>query len=296
MELTCSQGFGAIPALIALYCRLTIPETPRYTFDVTRDVEQGFADYKAFCMNTIGPMNSRGQVSAEREDIRSRLNDQSLGGLDAKAVPQSSWKDFKNYFGKRRNLLALIGTAGSWFFLDVAYYALLLNNVIVLQKVGFGAVSHDTEHSIYTILRNGAVGNLVLVVAGAIPGSILAILLVDKIGRKSIQIAGFFMMTLLLIILGSAFNSISDSSRVALYVLILFFVNFGKLLYILERDPFNIYPRAEHDNFHCAGRVLPYQIPEYGPWYIGSLGKAGRCACPSSCGTAQNGWLQRGRN
>jgi hypothetical protein len=179
-------------------------------------------------MNTIGPMNSRGQVSADREDIRSRLNDQSLGGLDAKAVPQSSWKDFKNYFGKRRNFLALLGTAGSWFFLDVAYYALLLNNVLVLQKLGFGAVSHETEHSIYTLLRNGAVGNLVLVVAGAIPGSILAIILVDKIGRKPIQIAGFFMMTLLLLILGSAFNSISDSSRVALFVLVLFFVNFGK--------------------------------------------------------------------
>ena len=27
-------GFGAVPDCIALYFRLTIPETPRYTFDV----------------------------------------------------------------------------------------------------------------------------------------------------------------------------------------------------------------------------------------------------------------------
>ena len=32
-------GFGAVPGCIALYYRLTIPETPRYTFDVARDVE-----------------------------------------------------------------------------------------------------------------------------------------------------------------------------------------------------------------------------------------------------------------
>lgn len=179
-------------------------------------------------MNTIGPMKGQGQVSADREGIHSRLNDQSLGGLDAKAIPQSSFQDFRAYFGKRRNLLTLIGTAGSWFFLDVAYYALLLNNTIFLKQMGFGGVSHEKQHTIYTILRTGAVGNLVLVVAGAIPGSMLSILLVDKIGRKPIQLLGFAMMTILLLILGSAFNSINDSSRVTLYVLILVFVNFGK--------------------------------------------------------------------
>lgn len=200
---------------------------------MTRDVEQGFADYKAFCMNTIGPMKGQGQVSADRETVRTQLNDQNLGGLDAKAIPQSSWSDFKRYFGKRRNLLTLIGTAGSWFFLDVAYYALLLNNTIFLKQMGFGGVSHETTHTIYTILRTGAVGNLVLVVAGAIPGSILSILLVDKIGRKPIQIFGFAMMTILLLILGSAFNSMNDSSRVALYVLILIFVNFGTFSRVL---------------------------------------------------------------
>lgn len=243
-------------------------------------------------------MNSRGQVSADREDIRARLNDQSLGGLDAKAIPQSSWKDFKRYFGHRRNFLTLLGTAGSWFFLDVAYYALLLNNTIFLRSMGFGAVSHEKEHSIYTILRSGAVGNLVLVVAGAIPGSILAILCVDKIGRKPIQIAGFFMMTALLLILGSAFNSISDSSRVALFVLILFFVNFG-MFCISSRKPgavLSIYLRSEYDNFHCTWRMLPHQIPKYSSWYISSFRKARRCACPSSSRTAEKGWLQRGGN
>ncbi len=37
-------GFGAVPACCALYFRLTIPETPRFQFDVKRDVEQAAAD------------------------------------------------------------------------------------------------------------------------------------------------------------------------------------------------------------------------------------------------------------
>ena len=33
-------GLGCIPAAIALYFRLTIPETPRYTMDIERNVKQ----------------------------------------------------------------------------------------------------------------------------------------------------------------------------------------------------------------------------------------------------------------
>src|SRR5881392_3320163 len=41
-------GFGAVPGCIALYYRLTIPETPRYTFDVARDVEKAGSDVNAY--------------------------------------------------------------------------------------------------------------------------------------------------------------------------------------------------------------------------------------------------------
>ena len=44
-------GMGAVPGCIALYYRLTIPETPRYTFDVARDTLKGAADASAFLHN-----------------------------------------------------------------------------------------------------------------------------------------------------------------------------------------------------------------------------------------------------
>jgi PHS family inorganic phosphate transporter-like MFS transporter len=41
-------GFGAVPGLFALYYRLTIPETPRYTFDVARDAVKAGEDARAY--------------------------------------------------------------------------------------------------------------------------------------------------------------------------------------------------------------------------------------------------------
>jgi PHS family inorganic phosphate transporter-like MFS transporter len=39
-------AFGGLPALFGPYYRITIPETPRYTFDVARDIEKGGAELK----------------------------------------------------------------------------------------------------------------------------------------------------------------------------------------------------------------------------------------------------------
>ena len=140
--------------------------------------------------------------------------------------------------------------------------ALALNNTIFLQKMGFGSVNNSDPTRLYSILRSGAVGNLVLVVAGAIPGSICAILLVDRIGRKLIQVGGFTMVTLLLLILGSSFESMSDTSRVALFVLILFFINFGKKLARAGTvgTQLTFYNRPKLNHVYCSRRVLPNQV------------------------------------
>ena len=41
-------GLGCIPACVALYFRLTIPETPRFTMDIERNVQQAAADVENF--------------------------------------------------------------------------------------------------------------------------------------------------------------------------------------------------------------------------------------------------------
>ena len=127
-------GFGAVPGCIALYYRLTIPETPRYTFDVTRDVEKAREDTKAYFQ---GIPEGRPDEIRRVETIR-----QSVTQLE---TPKASFGDFFRHFSKWKYGKVLLGTAGSWFFLDVAFYGLGLNNAVILQAIGYSGGSNTYQ-------------------------------------------------------------------------------------------------------------------------------------------------------
>lgn len=97
-------GVGAIPACLALYYRITIPETPRYTFDVQHDVEKADADIKAY-------VSSKSNSDYDRRHSRSKISESSLD------LPRASWADVFAYFGEWKNFKILVGTTMSWFFL-----------------------------------------------------------------------------------------------------------------------------------------------------------------------------------
>lgn len=212
-------GFGAVPGCIALYYRLTIPETPRYTFDVARDVEKARADVKAYIQG-----RPEGRV-----DEMQRLQAIAEHG-NALQTPKASWQDFRHYFSQWRNLRILLGTAGSWFFLDVAFFGLGLNNSIILTAIG-----HSGGGDMYDVLYDNAVGNLILICAGAIPGYWVTVALVDWWGRKPIQLMGFLVLTILFCIIGFAFHRLEPRALFALYILSQFFFNFGKLCWMISR-------------------------------------------------------------
>lgn len=100
-------GLGIVPAVVALYFRLTIPETPRFTMDIERNVHQAAQDVDNFL--TTGTYYKDPDQAVEL--VR---------------APKASWADFKNYLGKWQNSKVLIGTAYSWFALDVSYFDLLV--------------------------------------------------------------------------------------------------------------------------------------------------------------------------
>src|ERR1700729_1233865 len=84
-----------------------------------------------------------------------------------------------------------------------------------------------TNSTVYEILRNTAVGNLIIVCAGAIPGYWVTVATVDTIGRKPIQITGFAILTILFCIIGFAYHKLSEGGLLGLYVLFQLFFNFG---------------------------------------------------------------------
>ncbi|KAI8982731.1 phosphate transporter [Trametes punicea] len=196
-------GLGCVPGAVALYFRLTIPETPRFTMDVERNVRRAARDVD----------------HAVIRRVRS---------------PKASRRDFARYFSKKENLVPLIGMCYSWFAIDVAFYGLGLNTSIILQAIGFGSPSADVTGTmaVYTNLKNISVGNMILAVAGLIPGAWTTFLVIDFWGRKPVQLLGFIMLTILYIIMGFAYHDLTATAAgrkvfVFLYCLTNFFSNFG---------------------------------------------------------------------
>ena len=70
-------------------------------------------------------------------------------------------------------------------------------------------------------------GNIILSVAGLIPGYWVAVATIDTLGRKTIQIGGFLVLTVIFCVLGFGFYQIPSGGLVALVCLANFFSNFG---------------------------------------------------------------------
>lgn len=238
-------GFGAVPAVIALYFRLTIPETPRYTFDVNRDVVKASQDISAYLEGSREGHPDQVQRAAAMQAAQQHL-----------AAPKATWSDFISHYSQWKNGKVLLGTAGSWFFLDVAFYGLGLNNSIILSAIGWSGGSN-----VYQIFYNTAVGNLILICAGAIPGYWVTVATVDTVGRKPIQLGGFIMLTILFIIIGFGYDRLvhhTHNGLLALYVLAQFFFNFGPnaTTFIVPGECFPTRYRSTSHGFSAAsGKV-----------------------------------------
>lgn len=136
-----------------------------------------------------------------------------------------------------------------------AFYGLGLNNSIIL-----GAIGWTGGKNVYQIFYRNAVGNLILICAGAIPGYWVTVATVDTIGRKPIQIAGFSILTILFIAIGFGFNKLKHSHNglLALYVIAQFFFNFGPnaTTFIVPGECFPTrYRSTSHGFSAAAGKV-----------------------------------------
>jgi PHS family inorganic phosphate transporter-like MFS transporter len=102
------------------------------------------------------------------------------------------------------------------------------------------------------------VGNLIIVLAGAVPGYWFTVATVDTIGRKPLQLAGFAILTILFIVMGFAYHKLSANGLLAIYVLAQFFFNFGpnSTTFIVPGECFPTrYRSTSHGISAAAGKV-----------------------------------------
>jgi PHS family inorganic phosphate transporter-like MFS transporter len=164
-------GLGAIPAASVIYLRRKIRETPRYTLSVQGD--------EAATAKTVAWVT--GQQPAVRGNGATRPTAATTTSGPAAALGNGS--GLRTKLTSKPFLLRLIGTAGSWFLLDIAFYGNSVSSPLILKLL-------QPKGSLlgHTLI------SLAIFTVAAFPGYWLAVFLMDRIGRKRIQWQGFAVM------------------------------------------------------------------------------------------------------
>jgi MFS family permease len=140
-----------------IYLRCRMPESPRYQAQVQGRAEQAASQIPGLAG---GQVNGNGAGDRHPHEMGLRV-----------------------FLTNRRWLITLAGTAGCWFLLDYAYYG---NTISTPQILGLISPHASTMTKIAL--------QLAIFVVAAVPGYILAIARLDRIGHRRLQLVGFAVM------------------------------------------------------------------------------------------------------
>ncbi|KAF3782746.1 Inorganic phosphate transporter 1-4 [Nymphaea thermarum] len=200
--------FGSFPAALTYYWRMQMPETARYTALVAKNAKQAAAD-----------MSKVLQVQFESEQDKVEVittGDNQNYGL------------FSRQFLKKHGL-HLLGTASTWFLLDIAFYSQNLFQKDIFSSIGWipKADKMNAIHEVYRIAR----AQTLIALCSTVPGYWFTVFFIDVVGRFAIQLMGFFFMTVFMFALAIPYNHWKQPDHrigfVVMYALTFFFANFG---------------------------------------------------------------------
>ena len=224
-------GFGAIPGLAVFYLRRQIHETPRFALAGGAEDEAAAAIAEA-----------TGAEPAPKQPI----------GESTARQQQSVMEGWVKLVRNPRLLRWLIGAAGAWFALDFAYYGNTIASPEIIKLISpHASLIHET------------LIQLAIFVVAALPGYVVAIMLIDKMGRKSIQMTGFLMMALM-------FGLIAVIPGVSTTVSV-FVVLFGISYFFTEFGP-------NTTTFVYPAEIFPVDVRTSGNGIAAAMGKMGAFA------------------
>jgi MFS family permease len=184
-------GLGAVPAASVVYLRAKMPESPRFQARVKGTSERAAKELHVFAAGAID--TSRATADGTR-----------IMGL-------------RQFLSNRRMLTLMLGTAGTWFLFDYAYYGNTLSLPSILKEVAPNAS-----------LETKLVWTLALFVVFALPGYIFAVTKMDRVGHRRLQFIGFAVMALCFVVLG-IFPVLTTAAApfIAIFGVSYFFTEFG---------------------------------------------------------------------
>lgn len=203
-------GLGAVPAAAVVYLRSRMPESPRYLAQVQGEDSRAAGELERFSEGVIAESAQAGTASG-----RMRLGEFLTDG---------------------HMLRLLLGTAGAWFLFDYAYYGNTLSLPAILKEV-------DAAASLETKL----LWSLGMFVIFAVPGYLLAVKRMDRIGHRRLQFIGFSVMAACFVVLAAVPQL---TQEVAPFLTILglsyFFIQFGPNMttFVLPSEVFPVSVRT----------------------------------------------------
>ena len=162
-------AFGCIPALAVFQMRRHLAETPRFL--LANGQHEAF--HKA-ASGVLGPSKRDIAAAGPKPAQESDPGEKS-----------SFWKGFGLFTHRRSLMIRLAGASLAWFLMDFAYYGNTVSSPLVLSALAPKGSLLD-----HTLIQ------LAVFAVAAAPGYLIAAAMMDRMGRKSIQILGFSMMAI----------------------------------------------------------------------------------------------------
>jgi len=142
--------------------------------------------------------------------------------------------------------------------LDVAFYGLGLNQSVILTEIGFTSPASEPYKYLYSL----AAGNCLINIMGSVPGYYVSVALIERVGRKPLQMFGFAALTVIFIILSAGYFAIKDKA-IGLFIFI----------YCLGQFMFNVGPNTTC--FVVPGECFPTRFRSTSHGICAATGKVG---------------------
>ncbi|CAK9048848.1 unnamed protein product [Durusdinium trenchii] len=143
----------------------------------------------------------------------------------------------------------LIGTAGCWFLYDLAFYGTTIFTPTILERLCITGDRLPSGHCEQTLLQTSR--QSALISAMGIPGSLLAVLVADRLGCKRLNSYGFILLSVSFALLALAWHLAPDAHawHFVLFCLVTLLLNWGPNLgtYVL---PALCFPAAIRSTCH----------------------------------------------
>ncbi|KAI1095290.1 MFS general substrate transporter [Rostrohypoxylon terebratum] len=245
-------GIGAIPALISLFLRRTIPETPHYL------VKKGQLADAIAAVSRVLPLDATLQPT-DHDDPVAQSPERPISNL--RKQRKGRWASIIEYVHRVKEHLvekgrwrALLGVMATWWLLDLAYYGLGLDNPKLISTIWLSDAPPQSDISaspdeagcnnaawrsdpaqpnitIYNMLQQDSLRNIMTISSGALPGSIVILLAVDYLPRTTWMGWMFVALAALFAINGGTFfvtyETDTHALTMTLYVLAQFVFNLG---------------------------------------------------------------------